>query len=60
MTAMMLSSPRERCNMGNLARLHVTESFSLEAMLDRWEKLYLNLLSRSYQPNRAVQDRVAA
>jgi hypothetical protein len=46
--------------MGNLARLHVTESFSLEAMLDRWEKLYLNLLSRSYQPNRAVQDRVAA
>jgi glycosyltransferase involved in cell wall biosynthesis len=50
MTAMVHISPHERRTMGNLARLHVTQSFSLEAMLDRWEKHYRRLLARSYQP----------
>jgi len=50
MTAMVHTSPHERRIMGNLARLHVTQSFSLEAMLDRWEKHYRRLLARSYQP----------
>ena len=59
MTAMMDSSPHERSNMGNLARLYVTEHFSLDAMLDRWERLYRNLLARSYRPSRAIQDQVA-
>jgi glycosyltransferase involved in cell wall biosynthesis len=60
MTAMMFSSPRERRTMGNLARLHVTERFSLESVLDRWEKLYGTMLARSYQPHRAVGDPVSA
>jgi len=59
MTTMMDSSPHERSNMGNLARLHVTERFSLEATLDCWERLYRNLLARSYRPSQAIQDQVA-
>jgi glycosyltransferase involved in cell wall biosynthesis len=55
MTAMMLSSPRDRRTMGNLARLHVAEHFSLDAMLDRWEKLYRGLLAHSFQPHPGIQ-----
>jgi glycosyltransferase involved in cell wall biosynthesis len=32
--------------MGERARRHVTEHFSLEAVLDRWERLYAELLER--------------
>jgi glycosyltransferase involved in cell wall biosynthesis len=60
MNEMMLSSPKERRAMGNLARLHVTERFSLEAMLDRWEKLYRNLLAHSYQSRREIHDPITA
>jgi len=56
MTAMMHSSPRDRRIMGNLARLHVTERFSLEAMIDRSENLYRSLLARRYEPNRERRD----
>ncbi len=56
MIAMVRSSQLERRTMGNLARHHVTERFSLEAMLDRWEDLYRKLLSHSYQTNPAVRD----
>jgi glycosyltransferase involved in cell wall biosynthesis len=60
MTAMMLVSPKDRRAMGNLARLHVSEHFSIDAMLDRWEKLYGDLLERSYQPHRGVRDPITA
>jgi glycosyltransferase involved in cell wall biosynthesis len=59
MTAMVHSSPQDRRIMGNLARLHVTQCFSLDAMLDRWEKHYRRLLVRSYQPSQEVQDPIA-
>jgi glycosyltransferase involved in cell wall biosynthesis len=59
MTAMMQSSPQERRSMGNLARLHVAERFSLEAMLDRWEKLYAKLLRQNYQPDIEMHDQIA-
>lgn len=56
MTAMMQSTPQERHCMGNLARLHVAERFSLEVMLDRWERLYAKLLRRNYQPSHGMYD----
>lgn len=60
MTAMMLVSPKDRRAMGNLARLHVSEHFSIDAMLDRWEKLYEQLLVRSYQPDREMRQAITA
>jgi glycosyltransferase involved in cell wall biosynthesis len=60
MTAMMTASPKERRFMGNLARLHVAERFSLEAMLDRWECLYHKLLLPSYQHDREMREPVSA
>jgi glycosyltransferase involved in cell wall biosynthesis len=59
MTAMVRSSPHERRTMGNLARLHVTQRFSLEAMLDRWEKHYRRLLARGYETSHEVHDPIA-
>jgi glycosyltransferase involved in cell wall biosynthesis len=60
MIAMAQSSPQERRAMGNLARLHITERFSLDAMLDRWENLYRSLLAYSYLTNHGVRDPVPA
>lgn len=59
MTVTMHASPRERRIMGNMARLHVTERFSLEAVLDSWEKLYRKLLAGSYHLNPGMQDQLA-
>jgi hypothetical protein len=59
MTATMQSTPEERHSMGNLARLHVAERYSLETMLDRWERLYAKLLRRNYQPIHGMQNEVA-
>ena len=56
MTAMVHSSPHDRRIMGNLPRLHVAQSFSLEAMLERWEKHYRRLLAHSYHANQEVRD----
>jgi glycosyltransferase involved in cell wall biosynthesis len=44
MTAMMHTPPKERKLMGERARQQVAERFSLETALDRWERLYANLL----------------
>jgi glycosyltransferase involved in cell wall biosynthesis len=60
MTAMMLVSPKDRHAMGNLARLHVSEHFSIDAMLDRWEQLYEQLLASSYQPDREMRRAITA
>ena len=59
MTAMVRSSPHDRRTMGNLARLHVTQRFSLEAMLDRWEKHYRRLLARGIPTSHEVIDPIA-
>ncbi|MGD1065076.1 MAG: glycosyltransferase [Terracidiphilus sp.] len=44
MMRLMRMPPDARQAMGELARRHVAEHFSLEAALDRWERLYANLL----------------
>jgi glycosyltransferase involved in cell wall biosynthesis len=44
MTKLMRMPPEARNAMGDRARRHVARSFSLEAALDRWERLYANLL----------------
>ena len=59
MTAMVRSSPLDRRTMGNLARLHVTQRFSLEAMLDRWERHYRRLLARGIPTSHEVIDPIA-
>jgi glycosyltransferase involved in cell wall biosynthesis len=60
MTAMVQSSPKDRRAMGNLARLHITERFSLEAMLDRWENFYRRLLAPNYQSSYQMRNPVQA
>jgi glycosyltransferase involved in cell wall biosynthesis len=52
MTRMMQLSDKERGAMGERARQRVVEQFSLEAVLDRWEALYRDLLSRNNRPRR--------
>jgi glycosyltransferase involved in cell wall biosynthesis len=47
MTAFMQLPIGKRAAMGARARQHATEQFSLAASLDRWEKLYGELSSRS-------------
>ena len=51
MTKMMQTTPEQRREMGERARQLVIERFSLEAVLDRWEALYRDLLQRN--PRRA-------
>jgi glycosyltransferase involved in cell wall biosynthesis len=52
MTRLMLASPEERLAMGQRARQHVVGQFSLEAVLDRWQALYADLLDRNPKPRR--------
>lgn len=46
MTRMMQTPPEERKAMGDRARQWVIQRYSLEAVLDRWESLYSDLLKR--------------
>ncbi|MGA9061964.1 MAG: glycosyltransferase [Terracidiphilus sp.] len=46
MARLMHTPPDERCAMGERARLRVAEQFSLETVLDRWERLYAEMLDR--------------
>lgn len=43
MTAMMEAPAEARCSMGECARRRVVEHFSLERVLDEWERLYREL-----------------
>jgi glycosyltransferase involved in cell wall biosynthesis len=52
MTRMMRTPPEERRAMGERARRLAVERFSLEAILDRWEALYGDLLQRNPRPAR--------
>jgi glycosyltransferase involved in cell wall biosynthesis len=46
MNRMMRTPSEERRAIGERARQQVIERFSLEAVLDQWETLYLNLLGQ--------------
>jgi glycosyltransferase involved in cell wall biosynthesis len=52
MTRMMQVPPEERHAMGKRARQLVMKRFSLDAVLDRWEALYGDLLHRNPRPAR--------
>ena len=52
MTRMIRILPNERRAIGELARKLVIERFSLEAVLDRWEAVYGDLLERNPKPAR--------
>lgn len=52
MTRLMRTSPQERAAMGEKARQRTSAQFSLEAVLDRWEALYAELLERNPLPRR--------
>ena len=52
MTRMMRTATEDRRAMGERARQRVLEQFSLEAVLDRWEALYGELLERNPKPLR--------
>jgi glycosyltransferase involved in cell wall biosynthesis len=54
MTRMMETAPEQRRAMGEQARHLVVESFSLEAVLDRWEELYGKLLGQNPNPRRTT------
>jgi glycosyltransferase involved in cell wall biosynthesis len=47
MIALMESSPQQREAMSRQARQRAVERFSLDAILDRWEALYRELLDRN-------------
>lgn len=51
MTMLMQASVRERRSMGNLARMHVSEQFGIEAILDRWTEIYSELLHAARRPS---------
>jgi glycosyltransferase involved in cell wall biosynthesis len=50
MTCLMHLSPQERARMGEHARQHVVQHFSLENVLDRWETVYRGLLETHRGP----------
>jgi glycosyltransferase involved in cell wall biosynthesis len=50
MTRMMRLSTEERASMGTDARRRVVAQFSLDAVLDRWEDLYRELLESHPRP----------
>jgi glycosyltransferase involved in cell wall biosynthesis len=52
MTRMMQLRPEDRRAIGMRARELVTERFSLDAVLDSWEALYADLLTRNPAPRR--------
>jgi hypothetical protein len=48
----MRLSPEERANMGARALRRIHDQFSLDAVLDRWEGLYRELLESHLRPAR--------
>ncbi len=55
MTRMMKTPPEKRRTIGERARQHVIDHFSLKAVLDQWEAQYGELLKRNPQPMRWSQ-----
>ena len=53
----LMSLPQEeRKHMGERARRYVEDNFALERIVDRWEQLYYELLSRKSSSNRESRD----
>jgi glycosyltransferase involved in cell wall biosynthesis len=52
MARLMQKPPAARDSLGESARQAIIERFSLETVLDRWEELYLGLLTRNPHPRR--------
>jgi glycosyltransferase involved in cell wall biosynthesis len=52
MIGLMQMPPEDRKAMGGRARQQVIERYSLEVVLDRWEVLFADLLSRNPKPRR--------
>jgi glycosyltransferase involved in cell wall biosynthesis len=52
MSQVMQTTPQERKAMGERARQSVIEHFSLDAVLDRWEAFYADLLLLHPEPSR--------
>jgi glycosyltransferase involved in cell wall biosynthesis len=52
MTRMMQTPPEERRSLGEQARRNVSRQYGSEAVLDRWESLYRELLGQNPQPLR--------
>jgi glycosyltransferase involved in cell wall biosynthesis len=59
MMRLMHMAPEARRSMGRVARERVTELFSLEGVLDRWEALYRRLLQENSSPRRLAGRRPA-
>ena len=57
MTHAMEIPPQERKAIGAQARQMVMERFSLTAVLDQWEALYLDLLEQNQRPRRCGRSR---
>jgi glycosyltransferase involved in cell wall biosynthesis len=55
MTRMMNTPWEERKAMGERAREFVLDRFSLEAVLDRWQRLYEDVLIQNSRPRRWAQ-----
>jgi len=53
MRHMMILTIPERRELGRCARSFVAKRFSLDAVLDRWEAVYAEVLDRNPQPRRA-------
>jgi glycosyltransferase involved in cell wall biosynthesis len=60
MKAMMQMDPSARDDLGRNARRNVIARFSLDAVLDKWEKLYRDLLQNSPAASRAGRTQRAA
>jgi glycosyltransferase involved in cell wall biosynthesis len=60
MMAMMRRDPTARDNLGRNARQNVLARFSLEAVLDKWESLYRDLLENSPTASRTGHAKSAA
>ena len=46
MEKMMALSHEERCEMGKAGREHIEANYSLDRVVDQWEKLYMELLQK--------------
>jgi mannosyltransferase len=57
MNSLMASLQEQRDAMGARARQHVVDSFSIDAVLDRWEQFYRELLAANPKRRRWAASR---
>lgn len=49
MRGMMELEMQQRARMGRAGRQHVLQNYNIERIVEQWEELYLDLLSRRHQ-----------